>query len=72
MEPRMQDKTIAFIGESLGRQQFQSLMCLAAGGKNPEAENARGKYGLVNLFGFQISNNQYCNPILLVSELMRP
>ncbi|KAG5245076.1 protein trichome birefringence [Salix suchowensis] len=27
---RMQDRTIAFIGDSLGRQQFQSLMCMAS------------------------------------------
>lgn len=36
----MQDKTIAFIGDSLGRQQFQSLMCMASGGEeSPEVEN---------------------------------
>ncbi|KAK1354956.1 Trichome birefringence-like [Heracleum sosnowskyi] len=30
---RMQGKTLAFIGDSLGRQQFQSLMCMVSGGK---------------------------------------
>lgn len=45
---RMQDKTIAFIGDSLGRQQFQSLMCMATGGEDmPEVENVGWKYGLV-------------------------
>lgn len=45
---RMQDKTIAFIGDSLGRQQFQSLMCMATGGEeSPEVENVGIKYGLV-------------------------
>ncbi|KAJ7957039.1 Protein trichome birefringence-like [Quillaja saponaria] len=45
---RMQDKTIAFIGDSLGRQQFQSLMCMASGGEeSPEVENVGWEYGLV-------------------------
>ncbi|KAL3813061.1 hypothetical protein ACJIZ3_014329 [Penstemon smallii] len=45
---RMQDKTIAFIGDSLNRQQFQSLMCMATGGEeNLEIENVGWKYGLV-------------------------
>ncbi|KAI5679722.1 hypothetical protein M9H77_00949 [Catharanthus roseus] len=45
---RMQDKTLAFIGDSLGRQQFQSLMCMASGGEErPEVENVGWKYGLV-------------------------
>ncbi|KAL8477505.1 hypothetical protein ACS0TY_029701 [Phlomoides rotata] len=45
---RMQDKTIAFIGDSLGRQQFQSLMCMASGGdENLEVENLEKRYGLV-------------------------
>jgi hypothetical protein len=25
---RMQDKTIAYVGDSLGRQMFQSMMCM--------------------------------------------
>lgn len=45
---RMQDRTIAFIGDSLGRQQFQSLMCMTTGGEeSPEIENVGWKYGLV-------------------------
>ena len=49
---RMQDKTIAFIGDSLGRQQFQSLMCMAAGGEySPEVENVGKEYGLVKACG---------------------
>ncbi|KAJ7945217.1 Protein trichome birefringence-like [Quillaja saponaria] len=45
---KMQDKTIAFIGDSLGRQQFQSLMCMASGGEgSPEVENVDWEYGLV-------------------------
>ncbi|KAH6810317.1 TRICHOME BIREFRINGENCE-LIKE 16 [Perilla frutescens var. frutescens] len=44
---RMQDKTIAFIGDSLGRQQFQSLMCMASDGEEkPEVESVEWKYGL--------------------------
>jgi hypothetical protein len=31
---RMQDKTLVFVGDSLGRQQFQSIMCLITGGKD--------------------------------------
>ncbi|CAK9171503.1 unnamed protein product, partial [Ilex paraguariensis] len=49
---RMQDKTIAFIGDSLGRQQFQSLMCMVTGGEEkPEVENVGRKYGLVKARG---------------------
>ncbi|KAK0603576.1 hypothetical protein LWI29_006434 [Acer saccharum] len=45
---RMQDKTIAFIGDSLGRQQFQSLMCMATGGEvSPEVEDIGREYDLV-------------------------
>ncbi|TXG52971.1 hypothetical protein EZV62_022140 [Acer yangbiense] len=44
----MQDKTIAFIGVSLGRQQFQSLMCMATGGEvSPEVEDIGREYDLV-------------------------
>ncbi|XVF61038.1 hypothetical protein PTKIN_Ptkin08bG0096300 [Pterospermum kingtungense] len=44
----MQDKTIAFVGDSLGRQQFQSMMCMASGGEqSPEVEDAASEYGLV-------------------------
>ncbi|KAI4310816.1 hypothetical protein MLD38_035767 [Melastoma candidum] len=44
---RMQDKTIAFVGDSLGRQQFQSLMCMVSGGEeNLDVEDVGGDYGL--------------------------
>lgn len=44
----MQDKTIAFVGDSLNRQQFQSLMCMVTGGEErPEVENIGWKFGLV-------------------------
>ncbi|KAJ6677883.1 N-ACETYLNEURAMINATE 9-O-ACETYLTRANSFERASE [Salix viminalis] len=47
---RMQDKTIAFIGDSLGRQQFQSLMCMATGGEwRADVEDVGKEYGLLNL-----------------------
>ncbi|KAL5818839.1 hypothetical protein ACOSQ3_022777 [Xanthoceras sorbifolium] len=49
---RMQDKTIAFIGDSLGRQQFQSLMCMLTGRKkSPEVEDVGNKYGLSKPYG---------------------
>ncbi|KAJ8630603.1 hypothetical protein MRB53_023926 [Persea americana] len=49
---RMQDKTFALVGDSLGRQQFQSLMCMVTGGKDsPEVENVGWKYGLVKARG---------------------
>lgn len=52
VECRMQDKTIAFIGDSLGRQQFQSLMCMATGGEeSPEVQNVGWEYGLVKARG---------------------
>ncbi|KAM0949124.1 putative PMR5 domain, PC-Esterase [Dioscorea sansibarensis] len=45
---RMQGKTIALVGDSLGRQQFQSLMCMVTGGKeNSEVEDVGLEYGLV-------------------------
>lgn len=49
---RMQDKTLAFVGDSLGRQQFQSMMCMATGGKeHPEVEDVGIEYGLVKAPG---------------------
>lgn len=49
---RMQDKTIAFVGDSLGRQQFQSLMCMVSGGEErPEIEDIGWKYGLTKPLG---------------------
>lgn len=45
---RMQDKTLAFVGDSLGRQQFQSLMCMITGGKDrPDVLDVGREYGLV-------------------------
>ncbi|GLJ12507.1 hypothetical protein SUGI_0192330 [Cryptomeria japonica] len=45
---RMQSKTLAFIGDSLGRQQFQSMMCILTGGKDsPDVEDVGKAYGLV-------------------------
>lgn len=45
---RMQDKTIAYVGDSLGRQMFQSMMCmLAASGKHhSDVEDVGSKYGM--------------------------
>ncbi|KAK8673719.1 hypothetical protein V6N13_112036 [Hibiscus sabdariffa] len=49
---KMQDKTIAFIGDSLGRQQFHSLMCMATGGEDsPDVEDVRREYGLIKRSG---------------------
>ncbi|KAJ8765374.1 hypothetical protein K2173_012071 [Erythroxylum novogranatense] len=49
---RMQDKTIAFIGDSLGRQQFQSLMCMATEGEwRIDVEDVGVQYGLVKRRG---------------------
>ncbi|PSS26617.1 Protein trichome birefringence-like [Actinidia chinensis var. chinensis] len=49
---RMRDKTIALVGDSLGRQQFQSLLCMVTGGEErPEVEDVGWKYGLVKPHG---------------------
>lgn len=49
---RMQHKTLAFIGDSLGRQQFQSMMCMATGGRETsEVENVGRTYGLIKAHG---------------------
>ncbi|XP_062199182.1 protein trichome birefringence-like 14 isoform X2 [Phragmites australis] len=49
---RMKHKTLAFVGDSLGRQQFQSIMCITTGGKySPEVEDVGRKYGLVKTPG---------------------
>ncbi|CAM0949625.1 unnamed protein product [Alopecurus aequalis] len=44
---RMQDKTIAYVGDSLGRQMFQSMMCMvAASGKDhSDVEDVGSEYG---------------------------
>lgn len=49
---RMQNKTLAFIGDSLGRQQFQSLMCMVTGGEErPDILDVGKEYGLVKARG---------------------
>ncbi|XP_059633268.1 protein trichome birefringence-like 16 [Cornus florida] len=49
---RMQDKTLAFVGDSLGRQQFQSLMCMITGGEErPDVIDVGREYGLVKARG---------------------
>jgi len=49
---RMQSKTLAFVGDSLGRQQFQSMMCLITGGKDsPDVQDVGKEYGLVRAPG---------------------
>ncbi|XP_071728550.1 protein trichome birefringence-like 14 [Rutidosis leptorrhynchoides] len=49
---RMQDKTLAFIGDSLGRQQFQSLMCMITGGEEMhDVEDVGEEYGLAKAVG---------------------
>lgn len=49
---RMQDKTIAFVGDSLGRQQFQSLMCMVTGGEDiPDVQDVGREYGLTTPHG---------------------
>lgn len=52
MLARMRDKTLAIIGDSLGRQQFQSLMCMVTGGEDsPDVQNVGKEYGLVKARG---------------------
>ncbi|KAL6974620.1 hypothetical protein U1Q18_028804 [Sarracenia purpurea var. burkii] len=49
---RMQSKTIAFVGDSLGRQQFQSLMCMVTGGREMlDVLDVGSEYGLVKAPG---------------------
>ncbi|KAL0337214.1 UNVERIFIED_CONTAM: protein trichome birefringence-like 16 [Sesamum calycinum] len=49
---RMRHKTLAFVGDSLGRQQFQSLMCMVTGGEErPEVQDIGYQYGLVKARG---------------------
>lgn len=48
----MHNKTVAFIGDSLGRQQFQSLMCMVTGGEErPDVLNVGWEFGLVKARG---------------------
>ncbi|XP_020582866.1 protein trichome birefringence-like 14 [Phalaenopsis equestris] len=49
---RMRGKTIALVGDSLGRQQFQSLICMITGGKHfVLVEDVGIEYGLVKAPG---------------------
>ncbi|KAE7998426.1 hypothetical protein FH972_002971 [Carpinus fangiana] len=49
---KMQDKTLAFVGDSLGRQQFQSLMCMLTGGKERhDVIDVGQEYGLAQARG---------------------
>lgn len=49
---RMRHKTLAFIGDSLGRQQFQSMMCMITGGRETsEVEDVGRSFGLVKARG---------------------
>ncbi|XP_041006084.1 protein trichome birefringence-like 16 [Juglans microcarpa x Juglans regia] len=49
---KMQGKTLAFVGDSLGRQQFQSLMCMITGGEERHDVIDAGKeYGLAQARG---------------------
>jgi hypothetical protein len=44
----MQDKTIAYVGDSLGRQMFQSMMCMVTSGKHkPDVQDVGLEYGFV-------------------------
>lgn len=48
----MQHKTLAFVGDSLGRQQFQSMMCMITGGKPaPQVQDVGWEFGLVKARG---------------------
>ncbi|KAL5065774.1 hypothetical protein RYX36_027511 [Vicia faba] len=45
---RMQNKTLAFVGDSLGRQQYQSMMCMVSGGvETNDVEDVGKEYGLI-------------------------
>ncbi|XP_020596632.1 protein trichome birefringence-like 14 isoform X1 [Phalaenopsis equestris] len=49
---RMRHKTLAFVGDSLGRQQFQSMMCMITGGRETsDVEDVGRSYGLVKARG---------------------
>jgi hypothetical protein len=44
----MQDKTIAYVGDSLGRQMFQSMMCMVTSGKHkPDVQDVGLEYEFV-------------------------
>ncbi|CAF2136854.1 unnamed protein product [Brassica napus] len=45
---RMQNKNLAFVGDSLGRQQFQSMMCMITGGKErPDVLDVGPEFGFI-------------------------
>ncbi|CAN8252465.1 unnamed protein product [Cochlearia groenlandica] len=45
---RMKNKTLAFVGDSLGRQQFQSMMCMITGGKKrPDVLDVGPEFGFI-------------------------
>uniref|UniRef100_A0A7N1A3D8 Trichome birefringence-like N-terminal domain-containing protein n=1 Tax=Kalanchoe fedtschenkoi TaxID=63787 RepID=A0A7N1A3D8_KALFE len=49
---RMRHKTLTFVGDSLGRQQFQSMMCMITGGEDrPEVQDIGKQFGLVKARG---------------------
>ncbi|KAJ7956001.1 Protein trichome birefringence-like [Quillaja saponaria] len=49
---RMQNKILAFVGDSLGRQQFQSLMCMITSGEETnDVEDVGKEYGLAVVRG---------------------
>ncbi|OIT35626.1 PREDICTED: protein trichome birefringence-like 14 [Nicotiana attenuata] len=49
---RMENETLAFIGDYLGRQQFQPLMCMITGGEDrPDVLDVGSEYGLVKARG---------------------
>lgn len=49
---RMQNKVLAFVGDSIGRQQYQSLMCMLTGGKeDASVEDVSYLFGLSKLRG---------------------
>ena len=44
----MKNRVVAFVGDSLGREQFQSLMCMLTGGNDEaQVEDVSESYGLV-------------------------
>nr|XP_009773299.1 PREDICTED: protein trichome birefringence-like 14 isoform X2 [Nicotiana sylvestris]XP_009773303.1 PREDICTED: protein trichome birefringence-like 14 isoform X2 [Nicotiana sylvestris] len=52
---RMENGTLAFIGDSLSRQQFQSLVCMITGGEDrPDVLDVGREYGLVKVHGAKL------------------
>ncbi|KAF4363619.1 hypothetical protein F8388_002160 [Cannabis sativa] len=48
----MENKTLAFVGDSLGRQQFQSLMCMVTGGhERDDVIDVGEEYGIARAYG---------------------